>query len=94
MDLALLRDRGLELVVELLDLFDDLGRLGQLRREGERSGLGLLSCAGVAVSGSSQLPLIDRSQEGDALADRVDRGEIPRPEDEMGASSVRVEARP
>ena len=94
MDLALLRDGSLELVVELLDLVDDLGCVGDRvtgRDARERFGI-VRGRRGDPLRCGPERALIDGGEQCDALADRVDRREVVRAHDQMGPSRVRVEA--
>ncbi len=90
-DLALLRHRSFELVVQLLDLVDDLGRLAQVG--GCRVGRGLLRRRGGDPLGCRpQSALVDAGEQRDALADRIDRGEVVRADDQVAPRRVGVEA--
>ncbi len=45
---------------------------------GRRLGLGVVGCGRHPLGGRPQRPLVDAGEERDALADRVDRGEVVR----------------
>ena len=79
--------------MQLLDLVDDLGGLDHAVG-GRQLGLGVVGCRRHPVRCGPQRPLVDGGEERDALADRVDSGEVVGPDDQEVPRGVGIEPGP